>query len=43
MCHKPIPIAVAEVIVGVIAGVTCEVVLWTDNQGPLAVLDKGGG
>ena len=39
MHHKPTPVAA----VGVIVGVTCEVVLWTDDQGPLVGLNKGGG
>ena len=43
MCHEPAPVAIVEVIVGVIAGVTCKVVLWKEDRGPLVVLDKGGG
>ena len=39
MLHEPAPIAAVEVI----AGVTHEVILWTDDQGPIVVLDKGGG
>ena len=34
-CHEPAPIA--------IVGVTCKVAFWTDDQGPLVGLDKGGG
>ena len=39
MCHKPAPIA----IVGVIVGVASKVVLWTDDRGPQIGLDKGEG
>ena len=35
MHHEPTPIAVV--------GVTCKVVLWTDDQGPLVGLNKRGG
>ena len=39
MHHEPASV----VVVGVIVGVTCKVILWTDDQGPLVGLDKGGG
>ena len=35
MCHEPAAIA--------IVGVAHEVVLWTDDKGPLVGLNKGGG
>ena len=43
MHHEPTPVAIVEVIVGVIAGVAHKVVLWTDDQSPLVGLNKGAG
>ena len=43
MHHEPAPIAIVGVIAGVRVGVASKVILWTDDQGPLVGLDKGGG
>ena len=43
MHHKPAPVAIVEAIVEVVAGVTCAIVLWKDDQCPLVFPNKGGG